>query len=242
MTAVTMIERSDHMDNLVILKGEDVFTDSWVIAEGTGNSHRAIKSIVNKYSDDFKEFGKLSYHSKWFENEKQKKVFSDNSKEVGREKTKIEVILLNEPQATLLITYLRNTEQVRRFKKNLVFEFYRMRDFIREKQTPAWQESRQLGKKTRKKETDAIQRLVEYATAQGSSHPGRLYTNYTRLTNQTAGVSSREAATEIQLSVITVAESIIAQTIDAGIEENKPYKEIYQDCKRKLAVLQGVGK
>lgn len=145
-------------------------------------------------------------------------------------------------RATLLITYLRNTEQVRRFKKNLVFEFYRMRDFIREKQTPAWQESRQLGKKTRKKETDAIQRLVEYATAQGSSHPGRLYTNYTRLTNQTAGVSSREAATEIQLSVITVAESIIAQTIDAGIEENKPYKEIYQDCKRKLAVLQGVGK
>lgn len=230
------------MDNLVILKGEDVFTDSWVIAEGTGNSHRAIKSIVNKYSDDFKEFGKLSYHSKWFENEKQKKVFSDNSKEVGREKTKIEVILLNEPQATLLITYLRNTEQVRRFKKNLVFEFYRMRDFIREKQTPAWQESPPAWKKTRKKETDAIQRLVEYATAQGSSHPGRLYTNYTRLTNQTAGVSSREAATEIQLSVITVAESIIAQTIDAGIEENKPYKEIYQDCKRKLAVLQGVGK
>ena len=229
------------MDNLVILKGNDVFTNSWVIAEGTGNSHRAIKSIVDKYSDDFKEFGKLSYHSKWFENEKQKKVFSDNLKGVSREKTKIEVILLNEPQATLLITYLRNTEQVRRFKKNLVFEFYRMRDFIREKQTPAWQENRQLGKKTRKKETDAIQRLVEYATAQGSSHPGRLYTNYTRLTNQTAGVSSREAATEIQLSVITVAESIIAQTIDSGIEENKPYKEIYQDCKRKLAVLQGVG-
>lgn len=235
------IERSDNMDNLVILKGNDVFTNSWVIAEGTGNSHRAIKSIVDKYSDDFKEFGKLSYHSKWFENEKQKKIFSDNSKGVSREKTKIEVILLNEPQATLLITYLRNTEQVRRFKKNLVFEFYRMRDFIREKQTPAWQESRQLGKKTRKKETDAIQRLVEYATAQGSSHPGRLYTNYTRLTNQTAGVSSREAATEIQLSVITVAESIIAQTIDSGIEENKPYKEIYQDCKKKLAVLQGVG-
>lgn len=230
------------MDNLVILKGNDVFTDSWVIAEGTGNSHRAIKSIVNKYSDDFKEFGKLSYHSKWFGNKKQKKVFSDNSKGVSREKTKIEVILLNEPQATLLITYLRNTEQVRRFKKNLVFEFYRMRDFIREKQTPAWQESRQLGKKTRKKETDAIQRLVEYATAQGSSHPGRLYTNYTRLTNQTAGVSSREAATEIQLSVITVTESIIAQTIDSGIEENKPYKEIYQNCKKKLAVLQGVGK
>ena len=233
------IERSD---NLVILKGNDVFTNSWVIAEGTGNSHRAIKSIVDKYSDDFKEFGKLSYHSKWFENEKQKKIFSDNSKGVSREKTKIEVILLNEPQATLLITYLRNTEQVRRFKKNLVFEFYRMRDFIREKQTPAWQESRQTGITTRKKETDAIKRLCEYATAQGSKHPERLYTAYTKLANKAAGITNRTTATNLQLSVLTVAESIIAQTIDAGIEENKPYKEIYQDCKRKLAVLQGVGK
>ena len=236
------IERSDNMDNLVILKGNDVFTNSWVIAEGTGNSHRAIKSIVDKYSDDFKEFGKLSYHSKWFENEKQKKIFSDNSKGVSREKTKREVILLNEPQATLLITYLRNTEQVRRFKKNLVFEFYRMRDFIREKQTPAWQESRQTGITTRKKETDAIKRLCEYATAQGSKHPERLYTAYTKLANKAAGITNRTTATNLQLSVLTVAESIIAQTIDAGIEENKPYKEIYQDCKRKLAVLQGVGK
>lgn len=236
------IERSDNMDNLVILKGNDVFTNSWVIAEGTGNSHRAIKSIVDKYSDDFKEFGKLSYHSKWFENEKQKKIFSDNSKGVSREKTKIEVILLNEPQATLLITYLRNTEQVRRFKKNLVFEFYRMRDFIREKQTPAWQESRQTGITTRKKETDAIKRLCEYATAQGSKHPERLYTAYTKLANKAAGITNRTTVTNLQLSVLTVAESIIAQTIDAGIEENKPYKEIYQDCKRKLAVLQGVGK
>lgn len=133
-------------------------------------------------------------------------------------------------------------QKANEWKWKYINAFNRMESIIREKQTPAWQESRQLGKKTRKKETDAIQRLVEYATAQGSSHPGRLYTNYTRLTNQTAGVSSREAATEIQLSVITVAKSIIAQTIDSGIEENKPYKEIYQDCKRKLAVLQGVGK
>lgn len=229
------------MDNLVILKGNDVFTDSWVIAEGTGNSHRAIKSIVNKYSDDFKEFGKLSYHSKWFENEKQKKVFSDNLKGASREKTKIEVILLNEPQATLLITYLRNTEQVRRFKKNLVFEFYRMRDFIREKQTPAWQESRRTGITTRKKETDAIKRLCEYATAQGSKHPERLYTAYTKLANKAAGITNRTTATGLQISILTVAESIIAQTIDAGIEGNKPYKEIYQDCKKKLAVLQGAG-
>ena len=62
------------------------------------------------------------------------------------------------------------------------------------------------------------------------------------IANKAAGITNRTTATGLQISILTVAESIIAQTIDAGIEENKPYKVIYQDCKRKLAVLQGVGK
>lgn len=223
------------MNDLVILKGNEVFTDSWVIAEGTGNSHRAVKSMIDKYSDDFKYFGELSNHFKWCKNETQKEAFSDNSK------TKTEVILLNEPQATLLITYLRNTEQVRRFKKNLVYEFYRMKEFIREKATPAWQESRKTGTEVRKKETDAIKRLSEYAKEQGSRHSEMLYMTYTRLTNQTAGIEDRTTATALQLNVLTVAESIVSQTIKEGIEKNVPYKTIYQNCKKKLAVLQGIG-
>lgn len=128
------------------------------------------------------------------------------------------------------------------WKLKYINAFNHMESIIREKQTPAWQESRQTGITTRKKETDAIKRLCEYATAQGSKHPERLYTAYTKLANKAAGITNRTTATGLQLSILTVAESIIAQTIDTGIEENKPYKEIYQDCKKKLAVLQGVGK
>lgn len=127
------------------------------------------------------------------------------------------------------------------WKLKYINAFNRMESIIREKQTPAWQESRQTGITTRKKETDAIKRLCKYATMQGSKHPERLYTAYTKLANKAAGITTRTAATSLQLSILTVAESIIAQTIDSGIEENKPYKEIYQDCKKKLAVLQGVG-
>lgn len=127
------------------------------------------------------------------------------------------------------------------WKLKYINAFNRMESIIREKQTPAWQESRQTGITTRKKETDAIKRLCEYATAQGSKHPERLYTAYTKLANKAAGITTRNAATSLQISILTIAESIIAQTIDSGIEKNKPYKEIYQDCKRKLAVLQGVG-
>ncbi|WP_193438777.1 Rha family transcriptional regulator, partial [Streptococcus suis] len=36
--------------------------------------------------------------------------------------------ILNEQQATLLITFLRNTEQVANFKENLVRAFFEMRD------------------------------------------------------------------------------------------------------------------
>ena len=51
---------------------------------------------------------------------------------------KITVYHLNEQQATLLMTYLKNTEQVRAFKKELVRQFYAMRDFIRERAKFRW--------------------------------------------------------------------------------------------------------
>ena len=40
----------------------------------------------------------------------------------------MKIYRLNEQQATLLITYLKNTEPVRKFKMNLVKAFFEMRD------------------------------------------------------------------------------------------------------------------
>lgn len=127
------------------------------------------------------------------------------------------------------------------WKLQYINAFNRMESIIREKATPAWQESRKTGTEVRKKETDAIKRLSEYAKEQGSRHSEMLYMTYTRLTNQTAGIEDRTTATALQLNILTVAESIVSQTINEGIEKNVPYKTIYQDCKKKLAVLQGIG-
>ena len=226
MAAVTMIERSDHMDNLVYIHREVAVCDSLQVAAKFEKEHRnVLQSIDNLLIA---------------ENSAVKEMFKESTYKANNGQMYRKLYMNRDGFSVLTMGF--TGQKALEWKLQYINAFNCMESIIREKQTLAWQESRQLGKKTRKKETDAIQRLVEYATAQGSSHPGRLYTNYTRLTNQTAGVSSREAATEIQLSVIIVAESIIAQTIDSGIEKNKPYKEIYQDCKRKLAVLQGVGK
>lgn len=209
------------MQELVILKGNDVFTDSWVIAEGTGNSHEAVTKIINKYSDDFKEFGKLSSDLK--------------SNQQTDKKSKI--YLLNEPQATLLITYLRNTEKVRHFKKNLVSQFYKMRSFLMERQTQTWIETRQAGKLTRKAETDTIQKLVEYAKTQGSTHADKLYMTYSKLAKRMSGIESRDEASVMQLNNLSLMENIILHVIDTGILTGKYYKDIYQDCKKRLETV-----
>jgi phage regulator Rha-like protein len=51
----------------------------------------------------------------------------------GYNNSKAGVALLNEQQTTLLITYMRNNEVVREFKKRLVSEFFTMRSALAKK-------------------------------------------------------------------------------------------------------------
>lgn len=67
-----------------------------------------------------------------------------------------------------------------------------------------------------------------------------LYINYTKLANKICGVSGRDNASMEQLSNLTVAENIILHCIDCGIQENKYYKDIYQDCKKRLEMFKDI--
>ena len=63
----------------------------------------------------------------------------------------MKIYRLNEQQATLLITYLKNTEPVRQFKMNLVKAFFEMRDELSKRYL-----QRELEKPKRKTLTEAI--------------------------------------------------------------------------------------
>ncbi len=115
--------------------------------------------------------------------------------------------------------------------------FSKMESIIREKSTQTWEETRRIGKLTRQAETDTIKKLVEYAKEQGSTHSDKLYMTYSKLANKMAGITSRDEATITQLNNLTMMENIILRVIEAGIEADKYYKEIYQDCKRRLQVV-----
>lgn len=148
---------------------------------------------------------------------------------------------MNEQQATFVISLMRNTKTVVAFKKELVRQFYAMRQFIFERQSKGWIQTREQGKLTRKAETDILSKLVLYAKEQGYNHPDNLlYVNYTKLANKICGISGRDNATIEQLSNLTVAEDIILHCIQAGILEEKHYKEIYQDCKKRLEMFKDI--
>lgn len=210
------------MYELVKTKGDEIFTTSKIIAEGTNNKHHSITAIIQKYEKNIEEFGILRFSD----------LKSKNPKGGRPER----IYRLNEQQATFLMTLLRNDGVngiVVKFKKRLVEEFFRMREFIRQKQSGEWQQTRIASKENRLKETDVIKLLVEYAKEQGSTHSDMLYMSYTKLAKTVANCK-RDEMTITDLNNITLIENIILQTIRLDMAMGMHYKDIYKDCKDRI--------
>lgn len=215
------------MNELVKIIKDDVFTDSWIIATETGNSHRSVIKMIEIYSDYFGKLGKLSRHLKW----------SDNLR-----KSEIEAYNLNEPQATFLITLLKNTETVVAFKLELVKQFYQMRTFLQQLQSPVWKDTRAYAKEIRKQEAEAIKELVEYAISNGSTHAKTYYTSLSTLADKAAGIQrgKRDQSSIAQLNILSLVERIIAACIHEGVSQGISYKDIYKACKERAEDFQAV--
>lgn len=209
------------MYDLVEVRQDEIFTNSKVIAEGTGNQHHAVQQIISKYENDIKEFGALSFEMQVLKHE--------NYKGSTREK----VYFLNEEQATFVITLLRNSKVVVKFKKELVRQFYAMRRFLIEKQSKLWNDTRIANKENRLKETDVIKLLEDYAKEQGSKHSDKLYMVYTKLAKRVVK-GDRDNIGVSELNNLTLVESIILQTIQIDMSMGMHYKDIFKDCKDRI--------
>jgi len=97
---------------LVYMDGKkEPYTTSAIIAECAGIKHHAIQEHIRKQIARLEQFGKVSFKMRPLQSGQQAKDY-----------------ILNEQQATLLITFLKNTEQVANFKTNLVKAFFEMRE------------------------------------------------------------------------------------------------------------------
>lgn len=103
--------------NLVTITDGQAVTTTLAISEGTENEHASVIKLVRSYQADLEEFGRVGFEIAPFET-------------AGGTQRR-EVAILNEQQSTLLLTYMRNSDIVRAFKKRLVKEFWQMAERLR---------------------------------------------------------------------------------------------------------------
>lgn len=133
------------------------YTTSDVIAEWAGIKHHAIQQIITKHELDLQEFGEVAFEMR---------------AALHQSGTKYEKVYhLNEEQATLLGTYLKNTPPVREFKKKLVRAFFLMREELLKRRN-----YRSELKPIRKTLTATLQEYID-PSSEGHKWDYKLYTN-----------------------------------------------------------------
>jgi anti-repressor protein len=100
-------------------------TTSLAIAEGVGNQHKAVIQLIRQNADDLQEFGLLTFEMR-------------PRPEGQHGGSDVEYAILNEQQAALLLTYFRNNDVVKQFKKALIKAFFEMRDQLNKRETPSY--------------------------------------------------------------------------------------------------------
>jgi phage regulator Rha-like protein len=205
------------------------------IAKGFGVEHFAILRLVQKYEPKFQSL----------------RTFHFESQKSGGRPTSF--CMLNEPQATFLVSLMRNSDLVVDFKLRLAAEFDRMKkELIRlasQGQNAEYLEQRKLGKVTRLLTTDTIKGFTEYATAQGSKNAAKYYMSLTTMENKALFLleqkytNLRNILDLHQLSTIKSADAIVAKALKDGMDQGLHYKDIYLLAKKRVeAFAEVIGK
>ena len=102
---------------------------SLLLAENTGNEHKAIMQLIKKYSDRLEKKSCLTFEMEG------KDLVLEKQKENSYYRAK-KICYLDERQSTLLITFLKNTDEVVEFKDKIVEAFFMMKEKLENKIKP----------------------------------------------------------------------------------------------------------
>lgn len=214
------------MNDLVYLSPntEDPFTTSEVIAECAGVKRDTVQKLIQRHGKDLREFGRAGFEIRTLQTRG------------GQQMAKI--YHLNEQQATLLLTFLRNTPVVIEFKKELVRQFFAMR-----KELMNIKAIKAERKPLRTSMTDAIKALPD------SPHKQFKYSQYTDLAYMAAlGKTARQLRKERgaeksatasdymssdELAAVSKMENRISVLLEVGMD--------YQQVKNCLMQTKAIG-
>ncbi len=115
---INVVDNQPVVSTLVV--AQNVLDENSTKKDVSLKNHNIVKTIKNNIKD-FEEFGVVEFQILPAYNKLKDGKQNYNAKDIT-------VAELNEQQATLLITYLRNNNKVREFKKNLVKAFFMMKE------------------------------------------------------------------------------------------------------------------
>lgn len=119
-----------HIEPLVSVISGEPLASSLVIARGMKAKHKNVLELIRRHEPTLTEFGRVAFETRTF------------GTAGGRQRR--EVAMLNEQQAALLISLMRNSEEVVAFKVRLIREFYRMRDALNQRTQNLYQQLQTL--------------------------------------------------------------------------------------------------
>lgn len=214
--------------DLVFLKGNTPITNSLVIAEGTGNQHESIIRLIHKHQEIIERWGKIYFSDL--------KSGNKNGDLRGRP---TQVAILNEQQATFLITLLKNTDIVVDFKAELVDQFYKMREILTRRQNEEWREARQLSATELRKLTDTIRDvLIPQMEKEGASEAAKrwVYKNYVSMIQKILGIKkgTRNELPASLLYELGKVEDMTRVVIRGLVAAGTASKQIYGNAKIKI--------
>jgi phage regulator Rha-like protein len=209
------------MNELTItVNKRDLLIDSRQFAEPLDVRHRAIIALIRTHEESFKRFGSL--------------LFKKADVETTGGTKQVTYCELNENQAYMLLTLVRNSPKAVALKGNLVAAFVNTRTALAQRDT-----ARIEGKAVRKLETDSIAALVKYAKAQGSANADMYYVTVTKLTNKLLGIETgtRDQLDATTLKKINIAETVADIAVRDGLAARLDYKDIYKVAKNRIEDL-----
>jgi Rha family phage regulatory protein len=229
-TVPVKIKKNNGFERLIISTGNILTTDSLIVAEKFKKQHKHIlEKIENliKIDDDTRLNFRLS-------------EYKDST---GRSLKKY---IMNRRSFSILCMSF-NGKKALKWKNDFYDAFEKMERVLLNRQNLSWQQARIEGKQSRIKLTDAIKRLVELATSNGSKNAEKYFISITnmiykqvfnlkKVPDQFRDTLDKNEIYQLQLVEWKIAEWL-NESIDNCLDYHNPYTEIKSKLKNLVAVI-----
>lgn len=194
--------------------------DSRLLACKLGVKHRHLLRRIEQHYSDYAALGVMRFESA------KPQVLGGRPERFA---------LLNEDQAMLVLTYTRNTLEIRAMKARLIQAFGEARRALaarNQQYLPLYRHAHQ-----------AASQLAEYAQQHGSTTPAQMHhINLEKLVNKTIGIDKGQRASlnTAQLTTLGCCYVLAAESVQHALAAGADHKQAYQAVKAKLAMFKSL--